>query len=141
MTSFAPLTIPLTVNVSPVNVWPASTALTEAPLNTLTAAAWVEPAASVKVGFTEVEFSTGASLTGVTVTVEAIVTFFVSTPPLAVPPVSTTWVSVTVRVAEVGPWLVFWYDMPLTTAVAALGAMPPALANVTVAVPAETVTV
>ena len=85
-------------------------------------------------------FRTGASLTGVTVTVEAIVTFLVSTPPFAVPPVSTTCVSVTVRVAEVGSWLVFWYDIPLTSEAAAEEDTPVALVNVTVAVPPATLT-
>jgi len=44
---------------------------------------------------------------GVMVTVEAMLTAVVSSPPLAVPPVSLISVSVTVRLAPSGSWLVF----------------------------------
>ena len=68
--SLAPSTRPLTVKVSPVTVWPVSTVLTAAPLNTDTAAACVPaPAASVNVGFAAVALKVGASFTAAMVTV------------------------------------------------------------------------
>ncbi len=69
--SFAPSCNPLTVNVRPVIVCPASTVPTDAPLNTATGEACVpKPAASVNVGFTAVAVSVGASFTEVTLTVD-----------------------------------------------------------------------
>ena len=101
--SFAPSASPLTVNVRPVIVWPASIVLVDAPLNTDTAAACVpNPAASWKVGFDAVAESVGASLTGTTVTVDAMASVGVSTPPLAVPPLSLIWVRVNTRLPAVG---------------------------------------
>ena len=69
--SFAPSTSPLTVKASEVIVCPASIGFTAAPPNTDTAGACVpKPAASVKVGFSGVAPSVGASFTGVTWIVE-----------------------------------------------------------------------
>ena len=52
---------------------------------------------------------TGASFTGLTFTVEATDSAVVLTPPLAVPPLSTTCVRVTTRLPSVGLlMLVFW---------------------------------
>ena len=80
---------PLTVKVRPLMVWPDSIVLAFAPENTDTAAACVpSPAASVNVGLLAVAVSVGASFTGTTFTVDAIDRVVVSTPPLAVPPLS-----------------------------------------------------
>jgi hypothetical protein len=54
-------------------------------------------------------FTTGASLTATTVTVEAMASAVVSCPPAAVPPLSRTCTSVTVRAPPVGvSTSVFW---------------------------------
>ncbi|MNM33929.1 hypothetical protein D3C76_1148820 [compost metagenome] len=49
--------------------------------------------------------SVGASLTATTVTVLAIASTWVSTPPLLVPPVSRMLVRVTTRLVVSGAWL------------------------------------
>lgn len=61
--SSKPLIKPLTVNVRPVMVCPASTVLMLAEVNTVTAVACVEPAPSLKVGLAAVADNVGASLT------------------------------------------------------------------------------
>ena len=82
-----------------------------------------------------VAVSVGASLDALTVTVEASDSVVVSAPPLLVPPLSLTCVSVNTRLPVVGlSTLVFWYVMPLTKVCALLVEMPAALVRVTVGV-------
>src|SRR5258706_34397 len=114
-----------------------------APEKTDTAAACAfDPAASVNVGLLAVAVSVGASLTAVTVTVDAIDSVVVSAPLLAVPPLSWIWVSVKVRAPAVGlSVLVSWYVMPLTSVLILAADTPPALLSAMVAVPPTIVTV
>ena len=62
---------------------------------------------SVKLGLLPLAVNVGASLIACTVTIDAIETPVVSTPPLAVPPESTICVSATERLPRVGSCDVF----------------------------------
>jgi len=82
----------------------------------------------------------GASGTPCTVTVDATASPLAFTLGAPLGPLSTTWVSVTVRVPSVGAWLVFAYARPLTRDCVAAVEIPAPLVRVTVAVEPVTLT-
>ena len=134
MISKLPSVMLVTVNVSASTVWPASMVSMVTPLNS---PALAPP--SVKVGLTAVAVKVVASLTVLTVTVEAIDRTVVSTPPSAVPPLSWMLVKVATRSDVPGSSLVFLYAMPSTN-VWALPTEVPVVVKVTVAVDPDRLT-
>ncbi len=76
------------------------------PMAVLLYSPWAAPP-SVKVGLSAVAVKAGASLTGVMVTVETMLSVVSSSPPFRTPPVSSISVRVTVRLAPSGSSLLF----------------------------------